>query len=61
MTTASKERSYWKTNKDWYRVNDKGEYELTENAPPEAVDSFKAWSTPRREVKCPFKDLSQPE
>ena len=61
MTTASMERSFWKTNPDWYRINSAGKYELTQNAPPEARESFKKFCTPRKEIKYPFEDLSPAE
>ena len=38
--TANKENVYWKTNKEWYRINSDGEYELTEAAPARACRSF---------------------
>ncbi len=39
--TANKEALYWKTNKDWYRINsEKGCYELTDKAPERAKKSF---------------------
>lgn len=35
------ESMYWKSNKKWYRVNfETGGYELTQFAPPRAIDSF---------------------
>ena len=61
MATASKERSYWTTNKNWFRVNENGEYELTNEATPRAVESFKAWSMPRSAKECPFKHLAPAE
>ena len=42
--TANRERMYWHSNKEWWFYNDKTEkIELTEKAPPEAVESFKKW------------------
>ncbi|MDO5138573.1 MAG: hypothetical protein Q4D71_08985 [Oscillospiraceae bacterium] len=61
MATANMERSFWSTNPDWYRVNKNGKYELTSSAPPEAVESFRKWCIPRKDIKCPFKDLAPVE
>lgn len=38
--TSSQESVYWKTNKAWYFVNDKGNYELRKDAPERAKKSF---------------------
>ena len=39
--TANKESLFWKTNKEWYRINrEKDCYELTEKAPKRARESF---------------------
>lgn len=47
--TANKERMYWNSNKEWWFYNEKtGKIELTEKAPPEAVESFKKWREPRK-------------
>ncbi len=47
--TANKERMYWSSNKEWWFYNEKtGKIELTEKAPPEAVESFKKWREPRK-------------
>lgn len=51
---SNDEALYWRTNKEWYRINEKGEYELTEKAPQRAVESFKIANTPRKEIKNPF-------
>ena len=51
--TASKETLYWESNPEWYRINEKGDYELTEKAPPQAVESFKLFCKPRKETKNP--------
>lgn len=38
------EAMYWMENEDWYRVNyEKDRFELTQSAPPKAVDSFKLY------------------
>ena len=38
------EAMYWKTNKKWYKANyEKDCYELTQFAPPRAIDSFKLY------------------
>jgi len=42
------ESVYWKTNKDWYRIDeDKGEYILTEKATERATKSFALYSQRR--------------
>lgn len=47
--TANKERMYWNSNKEWWFYNEKtGKIELTEKAPPEAVESLKKWREPRK-------------
>ena len=47
MMTANNslmESMYWRTNPDWYRVNkEKDCYELTDDAPERAVESFKLY------------------
>lgn len=30
--TMNMENLYWQTNKEWYRINNEGKYELTEKA-----------------------------
>ena len=38
------EAMYWKTNKDWYSSNyEKDRYELTKEATPRAIESFRLW------------------
>ncbi len=42
--TVDMEFMYWSSNKSWYRINkEKDCYELTEQAPPRAVESFKLY------------------
>ena len=41
--TMSAERLYWKSNKEWYRINEEGKYELTEKAPERAKKSFELY------------------
>lgn len=43
--TANKESVYWKTNKEWYRINSEGRYELTEKAPERAIKSFELYTS----------------
>lgn len=38
--TMNMENLYWQTNKEWYRINNKGKYELTEKATERAKKSF---------------------
>ena len=46
---------YWETNPEWYRINEEtDEYELTDKAPPEAVESFKLFKTPRKKGNQKF-------
>lgn len=52
--TIDPELSYWKSNPEWYRINAKGEYELTEKATERARKSFLKANTPRKERKNPF-------
>ena len=54
---ASKENLYWKTNKEWYRINDAGEYELTEVATERARASFALFNTPNPAQKDNNKRL----
>lgn len=44
--TADRESRYWKTNKEWYRINSKGYYELTDVAPERAQKSFALFNSP---------------
>ena len=38
------EAMYWKKNKDWYVANyEKERYELTKEAPPRAIESFRMY------------------
>lgn len=43
--TANKESVYWKSNKEWYRINAEGKYELTEKAPERAKKSFELFKS----------------
>ena len=47
--TLSDEKLYWNKNKEWYRINDEGEYELTEKAPEKAKKSFEIWNEPQKD------------
>ncbi len=38
-----REATYWLSVDSWHRINDNGQFELTEEAPPRAVESFKIW------------------
>lgn len=55
--TADKENRYWKTNKEWYRINDAGKYELTEAATERAKASFALFNTPNPAQKNNDKRL----
>jgi len=46
--TANKESVYWKTNKEWYKINDAGEYELTEAATERAKKSFELYNSKKQ-------------
>lgn len=46
--TADKESLYWKTNKEWYFINESGEYELTDKAPERAKKSFELFNSKNR-------------
>lgn len=38
------EAMYWKTNRKWYKANyDTDNYELTKDAPPRAIESFRLY------------------
>ena len=50
----SRKNVFWESNPEWYRINDKGKYELTEKAPHEAQESFAEFMRPRKEMKNPF-------
>ncbi len=42
--TANKESLYWRTNKEWYRINkEKDCFELTDKAPERARKSFEMY------------------
>lgn len=44
MMTAKKEFMYWRTNKEWYRINsEKDCFELTDKAPERARKSFELY------------------
>lgn len=45
---------FWRSNPEWYRKNEKGEYELTDKATKEAQESFAEYCKPRKEMKNPF-------
>ena len=52
--TLSNKCFYWRSNPEWYRTNEQGEYELTDKAPEEARESFTEFCKPRKEMKNPF-------
>lgn len=44
MMNANKEPMYWRTNKEWYRINkEKDCFELTDKAPKRAKESFEMY------------------
>jgi len=44
MMTAKKEFMYWRTNKEWYKINsEKDCFELTDKAPERARKSFELY------------------
>ena len=43
--TMNKENLYWPTDKEWYRINNEGKYELTEKAPERARKSFELFTS----------------
>ena len=44
MMTADKEFMYWRSNKEWYRINRENDcFELTEAAPERARQSFELY------------------
>ena len=47
--TVNKESLFWKTNKEWYRINyEKDCYELTDKAPERAKASFELYKPKRK-------------
>lgn len=43
--TMDSSSMYWQTNDEWFRINkNKDCYELTEKAPPEAIESFNKYN-----------------
>lgn len=38
-----REATYWLSVDSWHRINDNGQFELTEEAPERAIESFKLW------------------
>ena len=52
--SGDKEPFFWHSNPEWYRINEQGEYELTEKAPERARRSFELAKVSRREKKNPF-------
>ena len=52
--TLSNKCFYWRSNPEWDRTNEQGEYELTDKAPEEARESFAEFCKPRKEMKNPF-------
>lgn len=44
--TANKERLFWMSNPEWYKLNYEQDcYELTDKAPEEAIKSFELWNS----------------
>lgn len=44
--TANQEPLFWKTNREWYRINKQKDcYELTEKAPKRAKKSFELYNS----------------
>ena len=49
------EAMYWKSNKAWYKANlEKDRYELTEYAPPRAIESFRLYL---KQNKKPYDNI----
>lgn len=49
MMSAYREYCYWRTNKEWYRINwEKECYELTDKAPERAIKSFELYLERKR-------------
>jgi hypothetical protein len=46
--TTNQESIYWKTNKEWYKINEHGKYELTEKATERAKASFDLYTKKRK-------------
>lgn len=44
MMTANQEPMFWRTNKEWYKINRKKDcFELTDKAPERAKKSFELY------------------
>ncbi len=52
--TLNFESLYWRTNKDWYKLDKNGKFHLTDKAPERAKESFKLFITPRSERKASY-------
>lgn len=49
MMRKNSERTYWMTDKNWYRVNEEKDcFELTDEAHPRARESFALWNKPEK-------------
>lgn len=47
--SASRESTYWLSNKSWYRINDEKDcFEILDSAPMQAKISFEIWSGKRK-------------
>lgn len=55
--TADRESRFWKTDKNWYRINANGDFELTESAPERAQKSFALFNSPNPAQKDNKKSL----
>lgn len=49
MIAYSKELFYWRSNKEWYGIDENGNYYLKESAPPEAKESFEKWKNANKD------------
>lgn len=43
--TANQESLYWKTNKEWFFINDEGKFELAPNVPERVKKSFELFTS----------------
>lgn len=43
MKKMDPELFYWRTNDEWYDIDDEGVFVLTDKATPEAIESFKKY------------------
>ena len=56
MITKNSFISYWLSNRDWWRYDDKGNPTLLPSAPPKAKDSYKEYLKHQKDMKKVFEE-----